>query len=277
MKKVKRSIVVFLSLLIAFSAISTQFLATSSPSNNVPSEWEEEFEILYSRGLTTQNIKSLANQGLFPDEQVLLTDAQLHEYLGDTFGQSISAPLSRASTVTVQNVPDDLFGTSTEIFLAGCGMYNGDFYADNSGSSIVSCINQFTNHVFSGASCYKFYFLYGEYDPSIGYHKGVDIKAKSGLPQIKSANSGTAVLRPDFGAVCVQGDGYTHSYLHMDPIAVSEMAPISVGTVLGTEGAEKAPGPHLHYEVRAGASSSLGDNSATNQNTSPYYHMIKSL
>lgn len=280
MKKRFKKLGAFLIVMSLMLSISVSVFA-QEPSKSLAelqasAKWENAFKELMARGLTMENIKSLTNQGLTPDEQTMLTNEQLYNYLKGTYGKSITAPSGRASTVTVTNIPDDYYGITTEIFLSGCGMYNGDFYANNSGSTIVNTITQFSNFTLNSAAAYKFYFLYGEYDASIGYHKGVDIKAKNGLPQIRSANAGTARRRSDYGGICVQDGNYTYSYLHMTNI-IAEGAGVNVGTVLGTEGAVGASGAHLHFEVRQGNTTSLGDNSSTNRNVSPYYHMAKSL
>ena len=89
-------------------------------------------------------------------------------------------------------------------------------------------------------------------------HTGVDISAPKGTP-VRAAADGV-VLRAGWNGgygKCVivdHGHGYQTWYGHLSRMDVIEGQPIRQGEVVGAVGSTgHATGPHLHYEVRVGA------------------------
>lgn len=91
-----------------------------------------------------------------------------------------------------------------------------------------------------------------------GYHTGVDLATPVGTP-VRSVGPGTVVLAGDAGdygnAVMVRlTDGYYALYAHLSAIDVRVGDPVATGTRLGATGdTGNATGPHLHFEIRTGA------------------------
>ncbi|MBE6865824.1 MAG: M23 family metallopeptidase [Ruminococcaceae bacterium] len=234
--------------------------------------------MLKAKGLTEDNIHSLCNQGFTREEQLKLNTSELNKYLNGTFGKNNDANSNERSTyVTVNNIPDDIYGNESGIrFLSSSGMVNGDFYSANNGSWILAQIDEFANYIFFGENAKKYYFLYGEYDSSIGYHKGVDMQAadRAAVP-IRTAHYGNVTTRSDYGAVMIYDNSYTYSYVHMSNLTSARA--VIVGDTIGKQSNTGTNSIHLHFEVRSGYTISLGDNSSTNYNTSPYSHMCKNI
>lgn len=232
---------------------------------------------LIERGLSEQNIRSLANHGFHLDEMVMLTDAQLTALLGENLGRTI---MPRISTYTVTNIPDELYG-STSDFVVGSGMTDGDFYIDNEGYYIEEQVDSFSENAIPYADSYNnMYYLFGEYDPSIGVHQGVDIQPDPKASSIYSRHSGVVVrANGTFGEVGIYNASRnrTYYYLHMKDITFSVGQTVAVGDLLGTCSSVGLPNKnsiHLHFEVRNGRNTSIGNGEGTTLTSLyPYDHM----
>ncbi|GAA3044572.1 M23 family metallopeptidase [Kitasatospora albolonga] len=94
---------------------------------------------------------------------------------------------------------------------------------------------------------------------SSGYHTGVDFRASTGT-SVKAITSGTVVKAGNGGAygnevVIRHADGKYSEYAHLSSIGVSAGQTVSAGQQIGLSGATgNVTGPHLHFEVRTGAS-----------------------
>ena len=94
-------------------------------------------------------------------------------------------------------------------------------------------------------------------------HTGIDIYAPQGTP-IKAAAAGTVKMaekNPDgfsgYGWIVIvdHGDGISTWYAHCGTFAVKTGDKVKTGDTLGTVGMTgRTTGPHLHFEVRIGAS-----------------------
>lgn len=257
----------FLAVLLALILlVSLSTLAIAMPSNHDALKNQ-----LFARGLSDDNVASLAHRGWSLEEQLNMSDFQLRKILGSSFGRL--APSPYASLISVTNVPDDLYGAGTEQFISGHGFAKGDFYKDNNGAVLERKIKTFANYVFNGKSSAKFYYLFGEYDSNALYHKGIDMKSDDGTA-IYTAHAGKSVLNEAYGAACIQKNGYTYIYAHMSDVEIGEK---SQGELIGYQ-SNVSPddiGSHLHFEVRYGTKSSLADNSKTDLGDSrlPYNYM----
>ena len=273
MKKIVKK---FLTITLCFTcifAMATSAYAATGDTDKSSTKNEVLLEQLYVRGLTEENIKTLCRRGFSLEEQLSMGMDDINIVLCPVqqFTDNIN---SRVSTVTVYNVPDEYIGPETAIFLPNCGLVSGDFYEDNPGSLYTARINIFANYVFNGATCNKYYNLFGEYDPTYGYHKGVDLKAANGT-SIFSAHAGSVSKRADYGAVIIY-DGYaSHAYLHMTNM--TNNTSVNLGQKIGNQSnvSTQSIGNHLHYEVRRGNSTSLGGSGTTNYNEIPYSYMIQ--
>lgn len=104
----------------------------------------------------------------------------------------------------------------------------------------------------------RFHPVYGEWR----YHSGIDIGAGAGSAVVAS-DAGTVALAGVKGGYgnCVMidhGNGYYTLYGHLSSFAVAEGQSISKGTTIGYVGDTGiATGPHLHFEIRQGASTPL--------------------
>ena len=85
-------------------------------------------------------------------------------------------------------------------------------------------------------------------------HKGMDIKAPTGTPNVASADGEVtfAGTRSGYGLVVEinHGDGVGSLYAHLNEILIEAGAVVKQGDNIGTLGATgNASTPHLHYEV----------------------------
>ena len=231
----------------ALSAVSVSALELSngaevSMDDVIVKELQEE---LYSRGLSEQNIATLGNLGFHLDEMVQLSDSELASIFGSSRGRAV---MPRITTYTVTGIPDELY-SSTSDFVPGSGMVSGDFYDDNDGMYIQDQVDTFSNNAMPDATSYSnMYYLFGEYDPSIGVHQGVDIQPSPRNCTVYSQHEGTVVRK------------------NIQPALNSS---VSLDDVLGTSSNKGVSATHLHFEVRKGKSTSIGNGNGT-QLTSVY-------
>ncbi|MEG2103326.1 MAG: M23 family metallopeptidase [Flavobacterium sp.] len=260
----KKLLSILLCLII--SALTSVSVMAGTDSNTV--------EILLNRGLSNTNIQTLYHLSFTTEEILAMTNADYQKILKENFGKTFSVT-PFVSTVVVTGIPDEIY-SSTSTFLSGCGLVAGGFYTHNPGATYTQNIAKFSNYVFNNATAKKFYFLFGEYDSGIGYHKGVDMQAANGT-NIRSAHTGSVKFRTDYGGVLIFDGSYTHAYLHMS--GLTSASTVTKGTIIGKQSnvSTQTIGSHLHYEVRAGDSLALGDSTANNMNTAPYYQMVKNL
>lgn len=235
---------------------------------------KEYQEKLYKRGLSEQNIATLGNLGFHLDEMVRLSDSELKSIFGSSMGK-IAMP--RIATYTVTGIPDELY-SSTSQFVAGSGMVSGDFYDDNDGQYIQEQVDTFSYNVMPDARSYSnMYYLFGEYDSSIGVHQGVDIQPSPRNCTVYSQHEGTVVRSGgEWGAVGIYDSSAkrTFYYLHMKDIVPVKNSTVSVDDVLGTSSNKGVSGIHLHFEVRNGKNTSIGDGYDTKLTSLyPYDHM----
>ena len=86
------------------------------------------------------------------------------------------------------------------------------------------------------------------------FHRGIDLKAASGVP-VRASADGRAMFAGWNGGYGRQvrighGRGLTTSYSHMSRIAVAPGASVRRGQIVGYVGSSGlSTGPHLHYEV----------------------------
>ncbi|WP_312645162.1 M23 family metallopeptidase [Hydrogenoanaerobacterium sp.] len=271
----KKIISAILCAALLISMCQTAFAALKVVDDNTTNFESSAYkQRLEEKGLTEMNIKSLASMGFSFEEQANLDTGTIQDFLGETYGKT-SVIQPRASFINVTNVPDDIYGKGTESFLSGCGFVAGDFYTANDGNSVVSQINAFAAKVFKNASCKKFYYLYGEYDSAAGVHKGVDLQAANNTP-IFSAHTGNLVRRPEYGAACIQNSSWTNIYAHMSNLRAN--GSVSVNNQIGNQSnvSPNAIGSHLHFEVRNGQTTSMGDpyTYSFSGNKSPYWYMV---
>ncbi len=97
-------------------------------------------------------------------------------------------------------------------------------------------------------------------DPFTGkrsYHRGIDIKAKEGIP-VKSAESGEVIFAGKKGGygnlvIIEHSGGYKTYYAHLEEIEVKKGDSVAKGTIIGKVGSTgRSTGPHLHFEIRRG-------------------------
>ncbi len=275
---INKIIKIMLSIMVCFVYVfsmenSAKALANNSDFND-NSKNEVLIELLYDKGLTEENIKTLCRRGFSLNEQLSMKMEDIEKVLNPN-QNVLKNIVPKSSDVTVYNVPDEYLGPETALFLPNCGFVSGDFYNDNPGSVYTARINLFANYVFNGASSNKYYNLFGEYDPIYGYHKGVDMKAADGTP-IYTAHLGEVSIRQDYGAVIIYDGFASHAYIHMTNI--TSAGNVSLGQKIGNQSnvsASHTIGSHLHYEVRKGKSVSLGGPGAENYNEIPYGFMIQ--
>ena len=255
----------------ALSAVSVSALELSngaevSMDDVIVKELQEE---LYSRGLSEQNIATLGNLGFHLDEMVQLSDSELASIFGSSRGRAV---MPRITTYTVTGIPDELY-SSTSDFVPGSGMVSGDFYDDNDGMYIQDQVDTFSNNAMPDATSYSnMYYLFGEYDPSIGVHQGVDIQPSPRNCTVYSQHEGTVVRTGGtWGAVGIYDSSAnrTFYYLHMKNIQPALNSSVSLDDVLGTSSNKGVSATHFHFEVRKGKSTSIGNGNGT-QLTSVY-------
>ena len=113
-------------------------------------------------------------------------------------------------------------------------------------------------------------------DPNRRVHKGVDIAAPNGTP-IYAAHSGTVIVAGSVGkygnvVYIDHGDGIQTRYGHMisaPSVRVGER--VTAGQRIGSVGSTgRSTGPHLHFEVRRGTSSSAANGSTRDVDPMPF-------
>ncbi len=96
------------------------------------------------------------------------------------------------------------------------------------------------------------------YHPIYGkriFHKGIDMKAKTG-ESIYAAAGGQVIFSGWMGGygkliIISHGDGLTTRYGHLNSINVENGTSVDKGQYIGESGATgNVTGPHLHFEVR---------------------------
>lgn len=86
------------------------------------------------------------------------------------------------------------------------------------------------------------------------FHRGIDLKAKTGTPVLATAD-GRVVFAGDDGDYGISvrllhEDGYVTVYNHLSSHAVKKGDRVILGQAIAAVGSTgKAIGPHLHYEV----------------------------
>ena len=277
----KKYITVIISLMLCF-ALSISAFAINT---------EEAKQILRSKGLTDDNIKTLAHLSISPEEASEMSVTLLKDLLGDYFGiNSSSRTRAPAATlISVTGVPDDMYGTGTEQYTTWSGFSAGSFFGQSLGNYIISQVDTFANAVYGSANAKKtkkYYYLYGEYDVTLvndpgPYHKGIDLKCSTSGVDIKTAHSGNLQHNDHYGAACIQAtygsSKRTYTYAHMTNL--EDKGDVSRGTVIGNQGKKGAKGEHLHFEVRTAHKTTLADPAISSQTetTSPYSAMTIEL
>lgn len=110
-----------------------------------------------------------------------------------------------------------------------------------------------------------------------GYHKGVDLSAPTGTP-IYAAKAGKIIYGGPLGSygnlVAIDhGDGIQTRYGHAADRSIRVRAgqQVSAGQIIAAVGnTGRSSGPHLHFEVRQGKSSSMNNNDTTPIDPRPY-------
>lgn len=230
---------------------------------------------LYARGLSEQNIYTLANLGFHLDEMVRLSESELNAILGKSRGKTSRAIIP---TYTVTGIPDNLYGDTSK-FTTNSGMTNGDFYEDNNGYYIQYKVDTFSKNSMPDADSYSnMYYLYGEYDPDIGVHQGVDIQPSPRQCNVYSQHSGIVVDYTRYGAIGIYDSSVnrTFYYLHMRSRQVSPGDTVSYGDYLGISyntGLPTGSGIHLHFEVAKGKDNPQSGEQLVLKSLSPYQYM----
>ena len=204
-----------------------------------------------------------------------------------------NAPLPfTGSSFTLNNVPDKLFSRGIENNVQlhrGSGFKSDvrDFQA--SYQNIINAISDAVEVMYGHRNfnakniCY---FLFGEYDSSVGIHHGVDMAIGENSP-IKALISGSVkYVNKNIGKVVIKNeDGQTCScYHHMNDVTVSVGDNVVAGvSQIGIEGKKGyANGSHLHFEIRKESESGGAVPENYNFNTQmasiiPYGYMKKAV
>lgn len=204
-----------------------------------------------------------------------------------------NAPLPfTGSSFKLNNVPDKLFSRGIENNVQmhrGSGFKSDvrDFQA--SYQNIINAISDAVEVMYGHRNfnakniCY---FLFGEYDSSVGIHHGVDMAIGENSP-IKALISGSVKsVDKSIGKVVIENeDGQTRScYHHMNDVTVSVGDNVVAGvTQIGIEGKKGyANGSYLHFEIRKKGESGGAVPGNYNFNTQmesiiPYGYMKKAV
>jgi len=210
---------------------------------------------LNEKGLTSEKIDTLRNLGFGYPEMLKLDSSTINKIFSpDVTIQSSPPP----GYQYVETVPD---GGGTDEW------FHPDVDVDqNSINWYVDASKQCAKALFDESDTSKLdysYYLYGEWDSSIGTHEGVDMDHSNGHGRpVKTVTPGEVIrIVSSLGAVQIYDDYLeeTITYMHMqdidDYVAVGDI--VSVGDVIGEQGSVGAYGAHVHFQAYDGRSYSI--------------------
>lgn len=234
---------------------------------NAYRDFMDQFE---DKGLSMSQIKSLQSLGYSYNQIVQLSPMKLKALLPSYGLRTLRAAPSGFIKVTGCGAA----ASSTVYFHPDTGYKVGTWSA-NGGSSTHTKIDNLAKGVYGSTSgVTRYYHYWGHWTDDFKTHQGVDMYKSEG-DAIKTVHGGKVVTVGATGRVGIYNDSkkVTYFYAHMKNRPVSVGKQVSAGDLIGYQSNVDAGGSHLHFEVRAGETSSMGLQNESLNTKNPYNYL----